>query len=127
MGQDSVTTVVRDGEGILMRGNTGLGMTSLRACWLKTLSAAPGDASRVIVIEDTPEIHAGRSRGGVARNVLCALSLACALATAACGATTQSQYPVGIGTGPNSLKGSPCACLELPNEALDPTYLMPKV
>ena len=47
------------------------------------------------------------------------------LLVAACGSTTQSTYPIGIGRGPNSLKASPCACLQLPNDARMPGFTPP--
>lgn len=51
---------------------------------------------------------------------LAAAAAACAcLALSGCGSEVKSEFPVGIGTGPNSLKASPCACLELPNAARD--------
>ena len=40
-----------------------------------------------------------------------------------CGSTDQSQYPIGVGNGPNSLKVSPCACLPLPNAASEPGWV----
>ena len=56
-----------------------------------------------------------------------ALALAAAAATAGCGSQIQSEYPIGIGSGPNSLKQSPCAgCDDLPNRAQEPGFRFPE-
>lgn len=34
-----------------------------------------------------------------------------------CAGNSMTEYPIGIGPGPNSLKRSPCACIQLPNLA----------
>ncbi len=58
--------------------------------------------------------------------VLMALA-AIAVAVMALGgcSSVDSQFPIGIGTGPNSLKQSPCACISLPNAAGTPGYVFP--
>lgn len=37
-----------------------------------------------------------------------------------CASSSYTQYPIGIGPGPNALKRSPCACILLPNLAQEP-------
>lgn len=34
-----------------------------------------------------------------------------------CASSSYTDYPIGIGSGPNALKRSPCACILLPNGA----------
>jgi hypothetical protein len=41
--------------------------------------------------------------------------LALSLGLAACAASKYQDAPTGIGSGPNDLKKSPCACMTLPN------------
>ena len=60
------------------------------------------------------------------RTIARAAAAACVLAAAGCTSATDNQMPLGIGTGPNSLKQSPCACIELPNDAAEPGFVPPK-
>lgn len=51
---------------------------------------------------------------------LAALGITLCLSLSACGGSTKDEdAPIGIGTGPNSLKKSPCACNTLKNSAAD--------
>lgn len=45
------------------------------------------------------------------------LILALGLGLAACGRSMTQDSPIGIGSGPNDLKKSPCVCIILPNGA----------
>lgn len=46
------------------------------------------------------------------------LALVTALAGCSNGLSSrQNEMPVGIGSSPNQLRSSPCACVELPNSA----------
>lgn len=46
---------------------------------------------------------------------------ACAILMGGCGTRgMQSEMPVGIGSGTNQLKSSPCACILQPNAANSP-------
>lgn len=48
------------------------------------------------------------------------LALAGTTMLAACSSSSEySEYPIGIGSGPNELKRSPCACILLPNLAAE--------
>ncbi|MCC0004698.1 MAG: hypothetical protein H6872_05975 [Methylobacteriaceae bacterium] len=50
---------------------------------------------------------------------IAATLLACVL-LAGCSSLSGSRYqenPIGVGSGPNTLKQSPCACMTLPNDA----------
>ncbi len=69
----------------------------------------------------------GRSQANDPRRTRFAIAVAIvalisASILAAC-STVQSDNPIGIGTGPNSLKQSPCACMLLPNAAKGMTSL----
>jgi hypothetical protein len=55
--------------------------------------------------------------------IIAITAILAALALTGCSSTTDSNYPIGIGTGPNSLKLSPCACMPLPNAAAKPGYV----
>ena len=46
-----------------------------------------------------------------------ALVIAAVSLLAGCGSSINAEKPVGIGATPNTLKSSPCGCLELPNLA----------
>jgi len=57
---------------------------------------------------------------------IAATLIACVL-LAGCSTFSGSRYqesPVGIGSGPNTLKQSPCACITLPNEAAATEFRM---
>lgn len=47
------------------------------------------------------------------------ISVALALSALAACSSHMQPAPVGIGTGPNELKQSPCACTEIPQKPFD--------
>lgn len=59
----------------------------------------------------------GKNRRRRRAGILVVLAVAAGLPLAGCASDVDNQMPVGIGTGVNTLKRSPCACVELPNEA----------
>jgi len=46
-----------------------------------------------------------------------AAALAVCILLAGCAGSRYQENPVGIGSGPNTLKQAPCACTTLPNDA----------
>lgn len=49
-----------------------------------------------------------------------ALGLIAVAGLGGCASSSYTDYPIGVGSGPNALKRSPCACILLPNQAQRP-------
>lgn len=51
------------------------------------------------------------------RRLLASLAMTASLALGSCAGSVDTEKPVGVGSTPNTLKSSPCACVEVPNLA----------